>query len=97
MKQPIFSNDTAGPLTLDSWADRAPRRVGLTFRAQPKETNEWSVEYAKMHVDQILQLEHPEKYNVQIKNAKGETVFLALKGRVEFPEDVEKFWRECGK
>lgn len=92
MKAPVLSSDIAGTLTLYAWADKSTRREPMVFRVNPN-VGEWSRDTARFRV--VAEL--AAKKNVRIENQAGEIVFVARGGVVTFPEDVEMFWRECGK
>lgn len=83
----------SGPLTLYVWQTRTMRRRNpMMFRAAP-ENGEYPVAVAEFRVEAELKAGH----SLRIENAAGEVVFLATKGRVEFPVDVAQFWKECGR
>jgi len=91
---PSYSTDIAGPLKLYIWETHKQRGEPMVFRAVPLE-GEWQTAYAKFAVGQALK--SAKRFNVQITNAGGEVVFKATRGTMQFPMDVERFWRECGK
>jgi hypothetical protein len=85
--------DICGPLKVWTWEPHTTRRDrSMVFRAKP-ESEEWPLDIAKFRVQAALKAMH----NARIENAKGEVVFDGMRGTVRFPEDVETFWRECGK